>query len=200
MIITVASFKGGVGKSTTAVHLAAYIQERLGNTLLVDGDPNRSVSGWAKRGSLPFPVVDERLAAKSAREYEHLIFDTRARPEQEDLRALAEGCDLLIVPTTPDALAMDALVLTVNSLHDIGTERFRILLTIVPPKPNHDGDDARKMIEEAGLPIFKGEIPRLIAYQRAALHGSIVRDVNDPYSERAWEEYVNIGKEVIGGE
>lgn len=197
MIVTVASFKGGVGKSTTAVHLAAYFQQRLGSTLLVDGDPNRSVTGWGKRGRLPFPVVDERLAAKAARQYEHLIFDTRARPEQNDLKALAEGCDLLIVPTTPDALAMDALVLTVNSLREIGNEQFRVLLTIVPPRPNHDGEDARKIILEAELPLFKGEIPRLIAYQRAALNGCVVNEVHDPRAEHAWEEYVKIGKEIL---
>ena len=39
MIVTVASFKGGVGKTTTALHLAAYCQT-LAPTLLVDGDLN----------------------------------------------------------------------------------------------------------------------------------------------------------------
>ena len=41
MIITVASYKGGVGKTTTAVHLAAYLQS-LGPTLLLDGDQTRN--------------------------------------------------------------------------------------------------------------------------------------------------------------
>ena len=63
MIITIASFKGGVSKTTTAVHLAAYLQKRSPR-LLIDGDPNRSATGWARRGQLPFKVVNERLAAK----------------------------------------------------------------------------------------------------------------------------------------
>jgi chromosome partitioning protein len=52
MIITVASFKGGVGK-TTAVHLATFFQQQ-GPTVLIDGDPNRSASAWHQRGALPF--------------------------------------------------------------------------------------------------------------------------------------------------
>jgi chromosome partitioning protein len=48
MILTVASFKGGVGKTTTAVHLAAYLQKKS-PTLLIDGDPNRSASKWTTR-------------------------------------------------------------------------------------------------------------------------------------------------------
>ena len=84
MIITVASFKGGVGKTITAVHLSAYLALQ-GDTLLIDGDPNRSATGWAKRGSLPFKVVDERQAAKYARTYSNIVIDTQARPEDEDL-------------------------------------------------------------------------------------------------------------------
>src|SRR3954454_11050978 len=114
MILTVASFKGGVGKTTSAVHLATFLNEQA-PTLLIDGDPNRSASGWSKRGALPFKVIDERQAAKYAKNYQHIIIDTQARPEQEDLEALVEGCDLLVLPTTPDALSLDALMQTVTT-------------------------------------------------------------------------------------
>jgi len=195
VIVTVASFKGGCGKSTSAIHLAAYLQAR-GPTILVDGDPNRSASGWAKRGALPFRVVDERQATRHVREAEHVVIDTPARPSREDLEALADGCDLLIVPTTPDALALDALMLTVEALRGLGAERFRVLLTIVPPKPSRDGDDARAMIADGGLPLFAGSIRRAVAFQKAALSGCVVSEVRDPRAADAWQDYEAVGREL----
>src|SRR4051794_25091205 len=132
MIVTIASFKGGVAKSTSAVHLSAYLNE-LAPALLIDGDPNRSVTAWSRRGELPFRVVDERQAAKHAGSFEHVVIDTQARPTREDLEALAGGCDLLIIPTTPDAMSLDALMLTASALKALGSARFKVLLTIVPP-------------------------------------------------------------------
>jgi chromosome partitioning protein len=196
MIVTVASYKGGVGKSTTAVHLAAFLQGR-GSTVLIDGDPNRSVTNWSKRGGLPFAVVDERQAARAAREFDHLVIDTQARPGRDDLEALAAGCDLLIVPTTPDAMALDALMLTVEALRELKADRFKILLTVVPPKPSRDGEEARAIITEAGLPIFVGWVRRAVAFQKAALAGVAVSEVKDSRAADAWSDYQAIGLEML---
>jgi len=195
MIITVASFKGGVGKTTTAVHLAANLQEKS-STLLIDGDPNRSATGWARRGELPFKVVDERQAARYARDYEHVVIDTQARPEQEDLRALADGCDLLVIPTSPDALGIDALLQTVDALKPLGA-RYRILLTLIPPKPSRDGDEARTMLSNAGLPVFNNSIRRLVAFQKAALAGVPVYAVDDPRARIGWRDYQKVCEEIL---
>lgn len=126
MLVTVAGFKGGVGKTTTAVHLACYFA-RKGETLLVDGDPNHSATGWSKRGSLPFKVVDLMQAALYSPKFEHIVIDTAARPDQEELEALADGCNLLVLPTSPDALAIDALLQTVDLLGELSSDRYRIL-------------------------------------------------------------------------
>jgi len=196
MIITIASFKGGVAKTTTAVHLAAYLQDRS-PTLLIDGDPNRSATGWSRRGQLPFKVVDERQATKYGRDFEHCVIDTEARPEEEDLKALADGCDLLIIPTTPDALALDALMLTVKALDGLRTSGYRILLSIIPPRPSRDSDEARSTLTEAGLPLLNRGVRRLVAFQKAALAGVPVYAVDDPRANLGWEDYQQVGKEIL---
>ena len=196
MIITVAGFKGGVGKSTTAIHLAAFMADTA-PTVLVDGDPNRSATGWSKRGLLPFKVVDERAIARAAREHEHVVVDTPARPSREDLEAIADGCDLIVLPTLPNLLDLDALMGIVETLTAIGSDKFKVLLTIVPPKPSRDGDEARVALAEAGLPMFAGSVRRATAFAKAAVAGCIVCDVKDARAGDCWEDYLSVGREIL---
>lgn len=196
MIITVASFKGGVAKTTTAIHLAAFLQTQ-GKTLLVDADPNRSAIGWAKRGNLPFEVVPQERSVPLMRRHDHVVIDTQARPVHTDLALLTDACDLLILPTTPDVLALDALVLTLEYLHQIGASRYRILLTVVPPRPSKEGELVKAMLMEEGMPIFDTWIRRLAAFQKAARQGVLVHEVKDPRAQEGWQDYIKVGEEVV---
>jgi chromosome partitioning protein len=198
MFITVAHYKGGCGKSTTAVHLAAFFS-RFGSTLLIDGDPNRSASVWAKRGSMPFTVVDEAQGAYEARNYKNVVIDTQARPGQSDLEVLARGCDLLVIPSVPSTLDTDALVLTIGAVQRLAPERFRVLLTKVPPVPEQDAVHLRVELDQQGIPVFKAEIPRLKAFEKAAAEGVPVSMVQDARAQRAWEAYEATGKEICNG-
>lgn len=203
MIITTASFKGGVAKTTTAIHLAAYFQTK-GQTLLIDGDPNRSATRWAERGiangkPLPFKVAGVNQSARYSKGCDHFIIDTEARAEEDDLKEIVDGCDVLVLPTTADTLSLDALIQTVELLKSMGTDKYRILLTRVAPAPRREGEEARQFISEAGFPLFKGQIREAVAFQKAANDGVLVHQVSDRRAKIAWSDYQAIGKEIFSG-
>lgn len=194
MIITVAGFKGGVGKTTTAIHLAAYFAKKSDKTLLVDGDPNRSSLSWAKRGTLPFQVCDLMAAAKASRGKDHVIVDTEAHPDEAELEALAEGCDLLVLPSTPDALALEALLATVDNLQNLTA--YGVVLTMVDSRKKGTALQAKETLKRLSIPVFNQMIRRLTAYEKAALAGVPVYDTGDRFGRIAWGEYESLAKEI----
>lgn len=202
MRIAIASRKGGVGKTTSAVHLAAYLST-YGSVLLVDGDPNRSAKRWASRGQLPFTVVDTHELATYLMSHQppvHLIIDTKAAPDLADLESITRSCDLLIMPSTPDALSLDALPLFIQDLEQVDAPcPQRVLLTSIPPKPSTSGADAKAFLESRGYPVFESWIRRYEAFKKAPLEGCVVSDVkSDRNAPEAWNDYLQIGKEIYG--
>jgi chromosome partitioning protein len=196
LIFAFTSRKGGVGKSTSAIHVAGCLAEKA-PTLLLDGDGNRSCIAYSKRspGPLPFVVIDEKQAAKYAAQYTHVVIDTEANPTPATLEAIAGGCDRLVLVTSPDAFAMAALMPAVEDLQRVGAE-FRILLTIVPPM-GYAGEEARESVRSAKLPLCKTQIRRYAAFQRAALDGVLVNEISDPYALICWEDYQNLTRELL---
>lgn len=201
MRISVVSHKGGVGKTTTAVHLASWMARHLGNTLLIDGDPNRSASLWKANGDggLPCAVASHTEAALLSEPFEHLVFDTKARPDDDDLKVLAEGVDLIVIPTTPEDLAVDAAMLTVGKLRELErAAAYRLLITMAPPHPQTSGPDAREAMSEAGIPVFETIVSRGVAFQKAARAGVSVDRAPDRRASELWASYERVAQEAVG--
>ena len=98
MPITLASYNGGIDKTTTAVHLATSPQMPA-PTLELGSDCNRDAIPWTQHGKgVPFKVVEEVQAVRDTRDVTPTKIDNEQAPAQVDLQARSEGCDLLITP------------------------------------------------------------------------------------------------------
>ena len=195
-IVTITGYKGGIGKSTTAIHLATYFSEH-GKTILVDGDQNRTSVSWAERGGdagLPFTVVDQRQAMRVVSSSDYIVIDTPARPDSDDLKELAKGCELLILPTSPDIVSLEPMLHTARELRDAN---YRALITVVPPRPSKEGELMQQDLREGGVPVFNTMIRRTVGFAKAALVGKPIRDLDDARAQAAWEDYRALGDEVI---
>jgi chromosome partitioning protein len=181
------------------VHLAAFLQTQA-PTLLIDGDPNRSSTVWAKNGKLPFTVVDKEQGALEAAtgNYRHVVIDTEARPGQADLETLARGCNLLVIPSgIPSTLEINALVLTIAAARELAPDKYRVLLNMVPPSDENEKEELRAILKAKNISHFPVEVPDLKAFRKAAKEGVAVNEVKDPRASRAWDAYASIGKEII---
>lgn len=107
---------------------------------------------------------------------------------------LAESCDFLVVPTTPDALSIAALLSIAAALKELAVERWRVLLTMVPPAPNADGATARAQLEAIGLPLFRNSIRRTVAFPRAALAGVLASEL--PKRHGIADDYNLVAQEI----
>jgi chromosome partitioning protein len=196
MIITVASFKGGVGKTTTAIHLSAYLANRKGASVaLADGDRNRTAVNWAGRAvaELSFKVYPETDLPKDWNG--DLVIDSAGGLSEDDLLKLAAISDLVIIPTLPTAFSIENTIDTLQRLK--GLTKYRILLTAVPPKPSKAGDKAIKALDDAKLPRFKQAIARRAVFTDSELVGVPVASMSGKSAKTAWEDYQAIGKELM---
>ncbi|MEM6867682.1 MAG: ParA family protein [Cyanobacteria bacterium P01_C01_bin.121] len=193
MIISLTQYKGGVGKTTSAICLATLLS-REAPTLLIDSDPNRSASLWARKGQLPFDVCSDSEAPKRlmSGQYKNTVIDTPARPAADDIKAIAQGADLLILPTTPDPLSLSALVQIASELPK--DSNYRCLVTLSPPAPQTDGADAIAALQRNGLPVFSRAIRRYKAYIKAADAGVEVKKA--PGGGTAWRDWEEVWKEL----
>lgn len=202
MIISLLTFKGGVGKTTVAIHLAAFLAEMKGgeNVGLIDSDSNQSALTWSNRDDgdfLKFKTVtqsDSKLV--SGRKF--LVLDTYARPNNDDIKAIANNCDLLVLVTNPDVLSLDATARTIRQLNSIRGVKYRILLNKVNPSTLKSANQAREMLVETNLPVLNNWIRRYSCYEKAANQGCTVQQVKgDPRKGIAWGDCVSVFRELM---
>ncbi len=197
-VIVFASFKGGVGKTTCAIHISAALA-RMGNKVrLVDADPNASALNWSrlaqqKGNDLGIEVVHSLQPALPSA-VNVILFDLRGRPEEEDLRSLAKA-NLFIVPVSPGKMDLEATKYTVENLKRIGVDRYRILQTRCPN--DKQTERVRHALTFSNFPVFDTAIRELTVFRTAAEEGTTCDRLPGRPGKRAWAQIESVTQEVV---
>ena len=119
-VIGVCNQKGGSGKSSTAVHLARWLQSQSDSVFVIDSDGQRTSSLWLSSLSKPVPVevipdpneLLERLPIL-ATEHQWLIVDAPGTLA-EATRAIVLWSDLVLIPCQPTGVDLASAADTVR--------------------------------------------------------------------------------------
>lgn len=210
MLITIAGFKGGVGKTTVSVHLAAYLNE-IKPTLLIDCDPNQSATMWSEAGKFGYHhvLIDDAQKFLKTQKFPIVVADTKAREGSDEMMQLAKVSDLVILPTRISKLDVHGLVSTLRTLQHVADVRYRVLLTMTPALvtkrvngkteyvKNQRLQDMRNFLEAEGVPLFKTEIQSLAAFEQGPEYGCLAKDFTGSTAMKAWGLIHELGQEII---
>ena len=157
MIITVGTGKGGTGKTTTAVGLAATWADKGHDVLLVDLDPQDagSATWWLKQANpktFNWTKATSKQLAHAINDIpaEIIIIDTPPRLDETDLPTATKLADHTVFVSEPSALAVAATAQTIATT--MTTNTYSICLTKIDPRSIPEANKGRQQLIELGHP------------------------------------------------
>ena len=180
--VAIISQKGGAGKTTLALHLAAAAQDAGRVSLIVDTDPQATASQWASwREDEPPEVIDSpppRLAAKIEQAQEQgaqfIVIDTPPHADSA-ARAAVETADLVLIPCRPSAFDLAAIQTTVKLVQLLRKPAF-VVFTAGSPNAPRMYEEADELVESFGISACPVQLPDRAAYRHASAEGRTVME------------------------
>lgn len=180
-VTAVINQKGGAGKTTLAMNLAAGLAKR-GNTVVVDLDPQGSSVQWASQGSVPFPAAVKQIQGKwdaqslrhSFRAFSHVVLDCPPSIDSHASLQALRACDVALIPVLPSPVDLWASLRLPQEIEEARRDRPQLkaflVLNQVEPHSAFSGamTDA---LAEFGMPVLTSTVRRRAAFRNAALDG-----------------------------
>ena len=213
MIVLVGGEKGGVGKTTLAVNLAAMRRRAGHDVLLIDADKQASANLWAgirqeETRDAPVPCVQKRgkglatdIRDLSTR-YEDIVIDAGGQDSVE-LRAALTIADLALFPIQPslfDAATLETLAELVAQAQAFNTALVAaVVINRASTNPRvTEAAEAKELIAEyRDLHLLDVLIRDRIIFRKAARNGLCVGESKE-HDQAAEAELHALYQEVFG--
>ena len=206
-VTAVINQKGGAGKTTLAMNLAAGLARR-GKTLVLDLDPQGSSLQWASMGQTPFPATVENIGGEwnartlhqNYQAYQHMVLDCPPSLESHASLQALRACDVALIPVLPSPIDLWASLKLPQEIEEARkvNPNIKAYLVLNQLEPNSALSAAmHDALLEFGIPVLNAVIRRRAAYRSAALEGTSVFQLGG-HGTQAVEEIEAIIREVLG--
>jgi chromosome partitioning protein len=194
-VVVFASRKGGSGKSTLTAHLAAQVHRRSRPVLLIDSDPQGSLTLWHElraSGEPPLCTATEAVAdlinAASRAGYEWVFIDTPPSMSAVVTDSI-RSATLVVIPARLTLFDMVAVKETMDLCRRLG-KPYAVVINGVEARPDKAElpyvREARQVLTQLNVPVWSGQITHRANYSLALVEGEGAKEY-DFNSEAAAE-------------
>ncbi|NJM67338.1 MAG: ParA family protein [Acaryochloris sp. RU_4_1] len=201
-IITIASGKGGSCKTTTVLSFAAFLSKRKTKVLVIDTDPQGSLSWISDRASPKFDVAhetDQNVISKLRKigGYDYILCDTPPGLDNETLSVALKLSDFAVLPSPPSPLDIRELTKTIGQVVVPSGTTYRVLLSRVDSRRINEALEIQSQLMDKDIPVFNAVVRYLVAHERAIVEGKLITEYKGPGGKEAANDYRKVVDELI---
>jgi chromosome partitioning protein len=179
-VVVFASRKGGSGKSTLTAHIAAHAHRPSRACLLIDADPQGSLTLWhklRKAEDLPLKVamrgIGDIVRAAKRDGTEWVFIDTAPNMSASVTEAI-RAATLVVVPCRPGVFDLEAVRETVDFARQM-RKPYAVVINGAPPRRQDTESPmvthARESLLGLNIPVWGGQITQRANFTLALAEG-----------------------------